>query len=252
MTREELRRRGAERRAALGLDREGPPALARLLDEMVYGAIWDRDALGQQDRALCALTAACVMGRENETRGWVEGALASGLEAEAVREILLQCGLYAGFAATEFAFAGAKLLLGDALPEPETDAEKHEELADLDARARAFARDLHGDGDGDAGYDAQGNTSTASLYDIVRCWGYGAIWQRPGLEVRQRLLCALAAFSALGIAPSLRKFANTAYQHGLSASEIREAVLQTAPQCGFPRALAALDMLPTQFDGEAT
>ena len=74
-------------------------------------------------------------------------------------------------------------------------------------------------------------------------YGYGELWSRPGLDHRQRMLCALAAFTAMGLDSQLRKFSRSALNVGLSREEVIEAVIQTAPYSGFPRALNGLAIL---------
>ena len=57
------------------------------------------------------------------------------------------------------------------------------------------------------------------------------------------MLCALAAFTAMGLESQLGKFAESAPNVGLERAEIIEAVIQTAPYGGFPRALNGLAIL---------
>jgi 4-carboxymuconolactone decarboxylase len=63
------------------------------------------------------------------------------------------------------------------------------------------------------------------------------------------MLCALAAFTAMGLEGQLRKFAKSALNVGLGREEVIEAVIQTAPYGGFPRALNALTVLSEVFAG---
>jgi 4-carboxymuconolactone decarboxylase len=61
------------------------------------------------------------------------------------------------------------------------------------------------------------------------------------------MLCALAGFTAMGFESQLRKFAKSALNVGLSREEVIEAVIQTAPYGGFPRALNGLAILSDVF-----
>jgi 4-carboxymuconolactone decarboxylase len=65
------------------------------------------------------------------------------------------------------------------------------------------------------------------------------------------MLCALAAFTAMGLDAQLRKFAQSARNVGLSREQVIEAVVQTAPYSGFPRALNGLAILSEVFQGDA-
>lgn len=99
--------------------------------------------------------------------------------------------------------------------------------------------DLHGER-GTQGYASPDNPTTGALYALATQYGYGELWLRPGLDRRERLLCALASFTALGLETQLRKFSLSALRVGFSRQEVIEAVIQTAPYGGFPRALNAL------------
>jgi len=102
--------------------------------------------------------------------------------------------------------------------------------------------DLHG-AQSKAGYADPNNAFTGGLYQLAVQFGYGVIWRRPGLDHRQRMLCSLASFSVLGLDGTFSKFATSAATVGLEVSEIIEAVMQTAPYAGFPRALQMLTIL---------
>ncbi len=101
---------------------------------------------------------------------------------------------------------------------------------------------LHGDR-AEQGYAAPGNAITGELYPSAIRYGYGELWDRPGLDHRQRMLCAIAAFTAMGLEGQLRKFSRSAFNVGLTRAEIVEAVIQTGPYGGFPRALNGLGIL---------
>jgi len=82
-------------------------------------------------------------------------------------------------------------------------------------------------------------------------YGYGVLWHRPGLDPRERALCAVAAFTALKLVDQVRKFGQSALDVGLDRTAVIEAVVQTAPYSGFPpalNALAALSEVLTEAD----
>ena len=100
---------------------------------------------------------------------------------------------------------------------------------------------LHGDRAGQ-GYAAPGNPVTGALYPLAIQYGYGEIWFRPGLDLRQRALVAVAAFTALKLG-QVQKFGESTLNLGLSRTEVIEAIIQTAPLSGFAPALNALGLL---------
>jgi 4-carboxymuconolactone decarboxylase len=64
------------------------------------------------------------------------------------------------------------------------------------------------------------------------CWGY--VWNRPGLELRERSLINLAMISALNRPHELKLHVKAALTNGLTREQIREVLLQVAVYCGVP------------------
>jgi alkylhydroperoxidase/carboxymuconolactone decarboxylase family protein YurZ len=241
-TRTSLRQQGEALRQRLFGDDDGAPAFLRTLNaEASYGAIWTRPGLALQDRMICALAALAAVQRLPKLRRHVGAALQLGLTPRAIVEVLIQIGIYAGFAASEEAVEAAAAEFAArqvAMPE---EPERTDSLETLTARGRKLMEQLHGDRAGQ-GYAAPGNTVTGALYPLAIQYGYGEIWFRPGLDLRQRALVAVAAFTALKLG-QVQKFGESALNMGLSRTEVIEAVIQTAPFSGFASALNALGAL---------
>ncbi|MEJ0020001.1 MAG: carboxymuconolactone decarboxylase family protein [Acetobacteraceae bacterium] len=243
-TREDLRRQGEATRQRLFGDAapQEPQGFGTLLTEAVQGAIWNRPGLAMPERMLCTLAALAVWPRLRQLRRHLGAALDLGLSTEAVREVLLQAGLYAGFSAAEETLA----LLGEVLaergvpfpPDPPIEAS----LEQLAERGQALMQDVH-QANSRQGYAAPDNPVTYALYELAIQYGYGEIWFRPGLDRRQRALVAVAAFTALRMPEQAKRFGQAALNLGASRTEVIEAVVQTAPHSGFPPALNVLNAL---------
>ena len=116
----------------------------------------------------------------------------------------------------------------------------------------------------DAVDGAGGQGVVAALADIapalahhVVAYGFGDVYNRPGLTPPQRQLVTLGMLTALGgCEPQLEVHVNAALNVGLSPVEIVEALTHAAVYCGFPKALNAIfvakrvfaehDLLPVQ------
>ena len=248
-TRASLRERGEAMRRRLFGDDDGAPAIMRTLNtEASYGAIWSRPGLALDDRMVCALAALAAVQRLPKLRRHVAAALDLGLSARAIVEILIQIGIYAGFAASEEAVEAAATVFaarGLALPE---ETNRDDGLEALTARGRELMEQLHGER-ATQGYATPGNTVTGALYPLAVQYGYGEIWFRPGLDLRRRALVTVAAFTALKLESQVRKFGELALNMGLSRTEVIEAVIQTAPLSGFAPALNALGQLSDVLGG---
>jgi 4-carboxymuconolactone decarboxylase len=248
-TRASLRENGEAMRRRLFGDDDGSPAFMRTLNtEVVYGAIWSRPGLALEDRMVCALAALAAVQRLDKLRRHVAAALDVGLTPRAIVEVLIQIGIYAGFAASEEAVEAAGTVFsarGIAMPE---ETAREDSLEVLSERGRKLMQQLHG-ARATQGYAAPDNAVTGALYPLAIQYGYGEIWFRPGLDLRQRALVAVAAFTALKLDSQVTKFGQSALNMGLSRTEVIEAVIQTAPLSGFAPALNALGGLSNVLGG---
>src|SRR5262249_25206329 len=145
--------------------------------------------------------------------------------AEAIREVLVQAGLYAGFSAAEETLALMAEVLSErgipCPPDPPTDAS----LDQLAERGQALMREVHR-ANSRQGYAAPDNPVTYALYEMAIQYGYGEIWFRPGLDHRQRALVAIAAFTALRLPDVVRRFGQAALNLGADRTQVIEAIVQ--------------------------
>jgi 4-carboxymuconolactone decarboxylase len=220
--------------------------LANLLTEAAYGGIWNRPGLALPDRMICAITALSTGPRVKALRRHLNGGLDLGLNAEAIREILVQSALYAGFSAAEETLELAGEVFAARGIQFPTDPPEDVSLDELDRRGAELMATLHGDR-ATQGYAAPGNPVTGALYPSAIRYGYGEIWFRPGLERRQRALVAVAGFTALRLPEQVAKFGQSALNLGLTQTQVIEAIIQTAPYTGFPPALNALGAISAVF-----
>ena len=131
-----------------------------LMVEAAYGAIWSRPGLALADRMICALAALTAVQRLPQLARHVGAALELGLQPRAIREVLIQIGIYAGFAASEESveIAAAEFAARQiAMPE---EPERTDSLETLTERGRKLMERLHGDR-ARHGYAAPGNTVTS-------------------------------------------------------------------------------------------
>src|SRR3981081_3958716 len=132
-----LRKQGEAMRRRLFGDDDGAPALMRTLNtEASYGAIWSRPGLALDDRMVCALAAVGAAQPLPKLGRHVGAALDLGLSARAIVEILIQIGIYAGFAASEEAVEAASAVFiprGVAIPD---ETAREDSLEALSVRGR--------------------------------------------------------------------------------------------------------------------
>jgi 4-carboxymuconolactone decarboxylase len=109
-------------------------------------------------------------------------------------------------------------------------------------RERGIARlaELADEPGGDAFLERMGDPLGDWLVDFV----FGDVHSRGGLSIRERELVILAILTTLGGAdPQVRAHVRALRAIDVPDEHIEEAIIQTAPYAGFPRAINALKML---------
>lgn len=67
-----------------------------LLTTYCWGAVWGREGLSPKTRSMLNIAMLAALGRPNELKLHVQGALRNGVTTEEIREILIQVMVYAG------------------------------------------------------------------------------------------------------------------------------------------------------------
>ena len=79
-------------------------------------------------------------------------------------------------------------------------------------------------------------------------FGFGDVYARPGLSLRDRQLATVAALAALGNAQTqLVAHIEGALAVGVTREEVVEVIIQMALYGGFPAAMTAVDAARTAF-----
>jgi 4-carboxymuconolactone decarboxylase len=70
--------------------------LQTIINAYAYGDVWSRSALPLATKSLAMIAMMAAVGRQNELRVHVKGALTNGCTAEQIQEILLLVAMYCG------------------------------------------------------------------------------------------------------------------------------------------------------------
>lgn len=84
--------------------------------------------------------------------------------------------------------------------------------------------------------------------EMITRHAWGDIWTRPGLERHTRSLITLAMLIALNRQEELAMHLKAAKNNGVSRSEIKELLMQSAIYCGFPAANSAFHLAESLWD----
>lgn len=85
------------------------------------------------------------------------------------------------------------------------------------------------------------------MQELVTQYCWGDVWNRPGLERKQRSLLNLAMITALNRPHELKLHVRGAINNGLTKDEIKEVFLQAAIYCGVPAAIDSFRLAAEVF-----
>ena len=83
-------------------------------------------------------------------------------------------------------------------------------------------------------------------------FGWGQVWNRPGLPLKVRSFLSVAFLAALGKHAELRTHIRGALNNGATPEEISEVLLQAAVYCGMPVGLECFRIAKEVLDERAT
>ena len=107
-------------------------------------------------------------------------------------------------------------------------------------------REIYGD-EGTRWREEFGNAHPEAI-DLLMKACFGSVYCRPGLDLRIRELCTVAALTVLGRWPQLKGHIGGALRVGCTKEQISELLLQMHVYGGWPVALTALDIAKEVFD----
>lgn len=86
---------------------------------------------------------------------------------------------------------------------------------------------------------ARATDFTRPFQDFITEYAWGEVWNRPGLDRRERSMITLAALTTVRAEGELELHVRAALRNGLTPEEIAEVLLHTAVYAGVPAANAA-------------
>jgi 4-carboxymuconolactone decarboxylase len=97
---------------------EGVPAFMREFEELVtrycFAEVWGRDGqLGRAQRSMITIAMLVALGRAQEVRVHVKGAIVNGVTSDEIKEILIQSAIYCGVPAAVDGFRNAYAVLDE-------------------------------------------------------------------------------------------------------------------------------------------
>lgn len=88
------------------------PDFYRYVAETAFGMIWSRPGLAIRDRSLVTVAQLAALGKTEELKAHLRGALNVGISRDELVEVLMQTAVYAGVPAANEALKAAAEVLG--------------------------------------------------------------------------------------------------------------------------------------------
>jgi 4-carboxymuconolactone decarboxylase len=235
-------------RGAVPIAYELAPDMYRISTESLYGSIWSRPGLDLKYRAMATLTVAAIQITTPQVRAQVRNALNVGITPEEIIEILMMTAFYGGIPAAYNALAVTKEVFEErglhvTLPETFDPSVAPDTLY---ARGVAKHKELMPDVFGY--HPTEPSQEEHELDVLMQEYLWGAIWTRPGLEMKGRIVCALATMMTVGQYDVFtRRMIEGALRYGLTKTEIMEVAMQLAFYVGILPARAFMHIANTVF-----
>ena len=211
------------------------PDMYRISTECLYGSIWNRPGLDLRYRAMATLTVAAIQLAAQQLRSHVRNALNVGITPEEIIEICMMIAFYGGIPAAFNALAVAREVFEErnmqvTLPETFDPAVTPDALYERGvAKHQELMPDVFG-------YHPTEPTQEERALDVLmQEYLWGVVWTRPGLDMKSRIVCALAAMVVRGqyrpvSAPhDRRRLASRPHQNGDHGNRHAAGIL-----CGHP------------------
>jgi 4-carboxymuconolactone decarboxylase len=180
------------------------PYLADLLNEWMYGEVWERPDLSKRDRSLATIAVAQALGASSELRAHLGRGLDNGVTQTEIAEVVTHVAFYSGIpGAVNASRVAAAVFEARSLPMPEAD---HPAAPYLD-----------------------------TLVDGV----LAETWARPELSPRERSLITVAVAQTLYATDELRAQMERALETGVTPEALAEVVAQVTLYSGFPMGVNA-------------
>ncbi|MPS79699.1 MAG: 4-carboxymuconolactone decarboxylase [Achromobacter sp.] len=102
---------GAEQALETATDFTAP--MQDIVTRWCFGEVWNRSPLDRKTRSMLTLAIITTLGKQNQFKLHVRGAIANGVSKEEIREVLLHTMVYAGVPAAVDSFGSAVEILKD-------------------------------------------------------------------------------------------------------------------------------------------
>lgn len=220
------------------------------LRETVLGEIWPRPTLSVRDRSLITIAALTALKCSIELKAQLRTALANGIPARTLYEVIFHAGGYAGYGLAVEALAVLKVAMEEA------------GVAGSAADPEPVESEIAAGGDLRATMDAvldlllpkRETYVKPQTYDFAPDWRmwfslrcFGDCWARPGLTLIERSRVTMAVVLVLGQETPLRSHIGVACNLGIPREEIGEQIMHLSLYGGYSGSVKGMQIAEEIF-----
>ena len=216
------------------------PDLKRIIDEALFGTIWQRPGLDLKQRCIATVAALMTQGELNLLRRHIVRGLNVGLTPNQIVEIFLQSTFYIGVPAVESGLRLTKEIFEELgiEYEPALEYDPNMHTDELFALGQEMHR-KHMGGIQDTGMAE--DSPEGQLERIVDEYNWGAIYSRSLLTDKERAIISLAALTSMGVYDAqMRRRIRGAVGVGMTPTEIMEVFIHLSMYGGYVNARTAM------------
>ncbi len=233
-----------------GIDRLAPD-LKRIVDEALFGSIWNRPGLDVKQRCICTVAALMALGQSPLLRRHIERALNAGLTPDQVIEIFIQMTFYVGVPAVETALEIAQDIFDEQGIQFTPTRVYDTALSSDTLHRQGVATHEEHMGDITVYYTEDPDSEEMQLERLINEYNWGAIHTRPHLDAKARSMCSLAAMTVMGhYDRQMRRRISGALRVGMTPAEIMEVFIQLTLYGGYFNTRTAMRIARSVFNEE--
>ena len=208
------------------------PDLARFIGEACWGSLWSRSQLTVEQ---CSLAVIACLRRDDNLDGHIEAGLDLGFSPEQIVEIPIHLLFYTGapIANTALHICYGVFKRRGLTINPTRHHDTSMDSEELYDRGVAQWQLIMGDHIA-GGLEESSDSVDQDWRRYLMEYLWGAVWTRPLLDVKQRMICTLAALSEIGDEQALRNYIRAAIRVGLSQDEVKELFYHLTFYIGCP------------------
>lgn len=224
------------------------PDMYRITTECLYGSIWSRPGLDIRSRAMATLTVSAIQLATPQVRTHIRNALNVGITPQEIIEICMMITFYGGVPAAYNALAVTREVCEERDLDVTVPATFDPTITPEALYARGLAKHQELLPDVFGYYPTEPTEVEHDLDILMQEYLWGAIWTRPGLDMKSRIVCALASRVVKGpYDVSVRRVIEGALRCGLTKTEIIEIGIQGTFYVGVLSARAFMHIVNTVF-----